>query len=44
MLRRAFCVVDTPANRSDRRERGGEHAPGVPFAYIEDPNGYVIDL
>ena len=24
--------------------RRGEHAPGVPFAYIEDPNGYVIEL
>ncbi len=24
--------------------RRGEHAPGVPFAYIEDPDGYVIEL
>ena len=22
----------------------GEHAPGVPFAYVEDPDGYVIEL
>ena len=22
----------------------GEHAPGVPFAYIRDPDGYVIEL
>ena len=22
----------------------GEHGPGVPFAYIEDPDGYVIEL
>ena len=22
----------------------GEHAPGVPFAYIADPDGYVIEL
>lgn len=22
----------------------GEHAPGVPFAYIKDPDGYVIEL
>ncbi len=24
--------------------RRGEHAPGVPFAYIQDPDGYVIEL
>ncbi len=22
----------------------GEHSPGVPFAYVEDPDGYVIEL
>ncbi len=22
----------------------GEHAPGVPFAYVADPDGYVIEL
>ena len=22
----------------------GEHAPGVPFAYVSDPDGYVIEL
>ena len=22
----------------------GEHAPGAPFAYIRDPDGYVIEL
>ena len=22
----------------------GEHAPGVPFAYVEDPDGYAIEL
>ena len=22
----------------------GEHAPGVPFAYVEDPDGYLIEL
>jgi catechol 2,3-dioxygenase-like lactoylglutathione lyase family enzyme len=22
----------------------GEHAPGVSFAYVEDPDGYVIEL
>ncbi|MGP0029572.1 MAG: VOC family protein [Acidimicrobiales bacterium] len=22
----------------------GEHAPGVPYAYIADPDGYVIEI
>jgi catechol 2,3-dioxygenase-like lactoylglutathione lyase family enzyme len=22
----------------------GEHAPGVPFAYVRDPDGYVLEL
>jgi catechol 2,3-dioxygenase-like lactoylglutathione lyase family enzyme len=22
----------------------GEHAPGVPYAYVEDPDGYLIEL
>ena len=22
----------------------GEHAPGAPFAYVRDPDGYVIEL
>jgi catechol 2,3-dioxygenase-like lactoylglutathione lyase family enzyme len=22
----------------------GEHAPGVPFSYIRDPDGYLIEL
>lgn len=24
--------------------RRGEHAPGVPFVYVADPDGYVIEL
>jgi len=24
--------------------RRGEHAPGVTFAYVKDPDGYVIEL
>ena len=24
--------------------RRGEHAPGVAFAYVVDPDGYVIEL
>jgi hypothetical protein len=22
----------------------GEHAPGVPYAYVSDPDGYVIEI
>jgi catechol 2,3-dioxygenase-like lactoylglutathione lyase family enzyme len=22
----------------------GEHAPGIPFAYVRDPDGYVIEI
>lgn len=22
----------------------GEHAPGIPYAYVRDPDGYVIEL
>jgi catechol 2,3-dioxygenase-like lactoylglutathione lyase family enzyme len=22
----------------------GEHAPGVPYAYVGDPDGYVIEI
>lgn len=22
----------------------GEHAPGVPYAYVRDPHGYVIEI
>ena len=22
----------------------GEHAPGIPYAYISDPDGYVIEI
>jgi catechol 2,3-dioxygenase-like lactoylglutathione lyase family enzyme len=25
-------------------QRRGEHAPGVPYAYFTDPDGYVIEL
>src|SRR5262245_44900759 len=24
--------------------RRGEHAPGAPFAYVRDPDGYVVEL
>jgi hypothetical protein len=22
----------------------GEHAPGIPYAYVSDPDGYVIEI
>jgi catechol 2,3-dioxygenase-like lactoylglutathione lyase family enzyme len=25
-------------------KRRGEHAPGEPFAYFDDPDGYVIEI
>ena len=27
-----------------RLEERGEHTPGVPYAYVSDPDGYVIEL
>ncbi len=37
----AIAEVEAAGGRLVRR---GEHAPGVPFAYVEDPDGYVIEL
>jgi len=31
-------------NAGGRLIRRGEHAPGVPYAYVADPEGYVIEL
>ena len=40
-LDRAIAEVEAAGGRLVRR---GEHAPGKPFAYVEDPDGYVIEL
>lgn len=40
-LDRAIAEVEAAGGRLVRR---GEHAPGVPFAYVQDPDGYVIEL
>ena len=33
------------AVRAGGKSRGkGEHAPGVPYAFVEDPDGYVIEV
>ncbi len=37
----AIEAVEAGGGRLIRR---GEHAPGVPFAYVADPDGYVIEL
>jgi catechol 2,3-dioxygenase-like lactoylglutathione lyase family enzyme len=40
-LDRAIAEVEAAGGRLVRR---GEHAPGKAFAYVEDPDGYVIEL
>ncbi len=37
----AIAAVETHGGRLVER---GEHAPGVHFAYVADPDGYVIEL
>jgi catechol 2,3-dioxygenase-like lactoylglutathione lyase family enzyme len=37
----AIAEVEAAGGRLIRR---GEHSPGVPFAYVEDPDGYLIEL
>ena len=37
----AISEVEAAGGKLVRR---GEHAPGVPFAYVADPDGYVIEL
>ena len=31
-------------NAGGKLQSRGEHAPGVPYAYFTDPDGYVIEL
>ena len=33
-------VIDSGGGLIDK----GEHAPGVPYAYVTDPDGYVIEI
>ena len=37
----AIAEVESAGGKLIRR---GEHAPGAKFAYVEDPDGYVIEL
>ncbi len=40
-LDEALAAVEEAGGRLVHR---GEHAPGIKFAYVEDPDGYVIEL
>jgi catechol 2,3-dioxygenase-like lactoylglutathione lyase family enzyme len=37
----AIAAVEAAGGRLLRR---GKHAPGAPFAYVADPDGYAIEL
>ncbi len=37
-------AIDTIVAHGGRLIERGEHAPGVTFAYVADPEGYVIEL
>jgi len=37
-------MVRQVVNAGGKLQSRGEHAPGVPYAYFSDPNGYVIEL
>ena len=38
------AVVDVVVNAGGQLIDRGEHAPGVPYAYVTDPDGYTIEL
>lgn len=40
-LGEAISDVEAAGGKLVRR---GEHAPGVPFAYVADPDGYLIEI
>jgi catechol 2,3-dioxygenase-like lactoylglutathione lyase family enzyme len=37
-------MVKQVVNAGGKVQSRGEHAPGVPYAYFTDPDGYVIEL
>ena len=37
-------AIDEVEAAGGRLIKRGEHAPGVPFAYVKDPDGYTIEL
>src|SRR5262245_17235607 len=38
------AAIDEAEAAGGRLISRGEHAPGVPFAYLKDPDGYTIEL
>ena len=38
------AMVKQVENAGGKLRSRGEHAPGVPYAYFDDPDGYVIEL
>ena len=38
------AAIDEVQSAGGRLVERGEHLPGAPFAYIEDPDGYLIEL
>ncbi len=37
-------AIDAAVRAGGKLLGRGEHAPGVPYAYVADPDGYVIEL
>jgi len=37
-------MIKQVVNAGGKLQSRGEHAPGVPYAYVTDPDGYVIEL
>ena len=40
----AGAAIDEIEAAGGRLVKRGQHAPGVPFAYVKDPDGYTIEL
>ena len=38
------AAIDEIEAAGGRLIKRGEHTPGVPFAYVKDPDGYTIEL
>ena len=37
-------IVRQVVHAGGKLQSRGEHAPGAPYAYLTDPDGYVIEL
>lgn len=38
------AAIQEVQNAGGKLVNRGEHQPGVPYAYVEDPDGYIIEL